>query len=171
SLGSGTGPLQGTLTKAAVNGAATFTNLRLDSAADSKTLHFADGALTPADSSSFTVSPGALAGFAFALVGPQTNGVAFGGTNTLTSFSAFGDNVTIAANGALSSGSISGLTGVNKLSANADFVNGVASLSTLGLTYTGVSGSGSFTATSSTGKTGTSGAITINAGAATHLGL
>src|SRR5207253_920964 len=89
----GSGSLQGTLTKAAVNGAATFTNLRLDSAADSKTLHFADGALTPADSSSFTVSPGALAGFAFALVGPQTNGVAFGGTNTLTAQDAYGNTV------------------------------------------------------------------------------
>src|SRR5439155_1680673 len=173
SLGSGTGPLQGTLTKAAVAGVATFTGLRLDDASNAKTLHFADGALTAVDATAFTVTPGALAAFAFALAGPQTNGVAFTGTNTLTaqdafgnpvtSFSAFGDNVTIAANGALSSGSISGLSGVNKLTLNADFVNGVASLTTLGLTYTGVSGSGTFTATSASGKTGTSGPATVNA--------
>src|SRR5207249_218727 len=53
SLGSGTGPLQGTLTKAAVAGVATFTGLRIDDASDAKTLHFADGALTAADATAF----------------------------------------------------------------------------------------------------------------------
>src|SRR5205807_4414007 len=51
SLGSGSGSLQGTLTRAAVNGVATFTNVRLD-ATGAKTLHFADGSLTATDSSS-----------------------------------------------------------------------------------------------------------------------
>src|SRR5439155_459842 len=59
SLGSGTGPLQGTLTKAAVAGVATFTGLRLDDASDAKTLHFADGSLTATDATSFTVTPAA----------------------------------------------------------------------------------------------------------------
>jgi adhesin/invasin len=180
-LQAGSGSLQGTLSKAAVNGVATFTNLRSDNAADAKTLRFTDGALTLADANSFTVSPGALASFSFSLAGPQTNGVPFTGTNTLTAldafgnvvtgFNAFGDNVTIAANGALSTGSVSGLSGVNELTANADFLNGVANLTTLGLTYTGVTGSGTFTATSASGKTGTSGSITVNLGSATHLGL
>src|SRR5207253_1062183 len=59
SLGAGSGSLQGTLSRAAVNGVATFTNLRSDNAADAKVLHFADGALTAIDSSSLTVSPDA----------------------------------------------------------------------------------------------------------------
>src|SRR5207253_2418212 len=58
-LNVGTGSLQGTLTKAAVNGVATFTNLRIDNASDAKTLRFTDGALTLADANSFTVTPAA----------------------------------------------------------------------------------------------------------------
>src|SRR5581483_2398865 len=58
-LNSGTGPLQGPTSKAAVAGVASFTNLRLDDASDAKVLRFTDGALTLADANSFTVSPAA----------------------------------------------------------------------------------------------------------------
>src|SRR5205085_1880831 len=54
-LSSGTGTLQGTTTIAASSGVATFTNLRIDTTG-AKTLHFADGALTTANSGSFTVN-------------------------------------------------------------------------------------------------------------------
>src|SRR5207244_4178152 len=63
-LGSGSGSLAGTVTKAAVNGVATFTNLRIDDSSDPKTLHFVDGALTATDSGSFNVSNAAAANIA-----------------------------------------------------------------------------------------------------------
>src|SRR5207237_1208592 len=52
-------PLQGTLSKAAVAGVATFTNLRLDDASDAKTLRYTDAALTLADATAFNVTPAA----------------------------------------------------------------------------------------------------------------
>lgn len=113
---------------------------------------------------------GALDHFVFTLSSPQNNGEVFTGTNTLTakdvggftitSFNASADNVTIAANSPLS-GAISGLSGTNKLTSSSDFISGVANLTTL-LKYTGTSGAGTFTATSSTAKSGTSGSVTIN---------
>ena len=106
---------------------------------------------------------------------PQTNATAFTGTNTLTAqdvlgstytaFDASADNVTMAPNTPLT-GTVSGLSGGNKLTSAGDFSSGVANLTTLGMKYTGNSGSGTFTATSVSGKTGTSGSVTINAGAA-----
>ena len=113
---------------------------------------------------------GAIDHFVFTLSSPQNNGEIFTGTNTLTakdaggftitSFNASADNVTIAANSPLS-GAISGLSGTNKLTSSSDFISGVANLTTL-LKYTGTSGAGTFTATSSTAKSGTSGSVTIN---------
>jgi autotransporter-associated beta strand protein len=116
--------------------------------------------------------------FALGLASPQTNGITFTGTNTLTAsdisgnpiaaFDASTDNVTISAvNPPLTAGAgaISGLSGGNKLTSSADFVIGVANLTSLGLKYTGATGTGTFTATSSvSGKTGTSGSEAINAG-------
>src|SRR5207248_8343629 len=58
-LNIGSGSLQGTLSKAAVAGVATFTNLRIDDASNAKTLRFTDGALTLADATAFTVTPAA----------------------------------------------------------------------------------------------------------------
>jgi hypothetical protein len=124
-----------------------------------------------------TVTEDALAKFAFALAAAQTNGVAFTGTNTLTAqdqwgnpvraFTASSDNVTISANNPLQ-GTITGLSGGNILSNAADFVNGVANL-TGKLTYTGKDGTGTFSATSGTSKSGTSNSVTITAGGATRL--
>ena len=123
-----------------------------------------------------TVSPAALAKFAFQLTSAQTNGQAFTGTNTLTAqdaygntkttFNAFGDNVTISRNAPLT-GAISGLSGGNVLTNAADFVSGVATLS--GLTYTGNAATGALVATAVSGSTGTSNAVTIGAGTATRF--
>ena len=116
--------------------------------------------------------------FVFTLASPQTNGSAFTGTNTLTAqdvlnqtitaFDASTNNVTITANSPLT-GAISGLSGTNKLTSAGDFSSGVANLTTLGMIYTGNAATGTFTATSADSKTGTSGSVQINAGAATHL--
>src|SRR5205814_9097042 len=57
-------------------------------------------------------------------------------------------------------GVITGLSGGNKLTGAGDFTAGVANLTTLGLTYTGPSGTGTFTATA-TGASGTSGSVTV----------
>jgi hypothetical protein len=114
--------------------------------------------------------------FTLVLASPQTSGIAFIGANTLTArdvsnnvmtfFDASADNVTISANAPLTAGAgaISGLSGSNKLINASDFVSGVANLTTLGLKYTGALGTGTFTATSATGKTGTSGNVTIDVG-------
>jgi subtilisin family serine protease len=51
--------------------------------------------------------------------------------NTVTTYDASANNVTIAPNGALSTGTVSGLSGGNKLTAAGDFVSGVANLTTL----------------------------------------
>ncbi|WP_164969664.1 beta strand repeat-containing protein, partial [Aquirufa rosea] len=124
------------------------------------------------------VLPASFSKLAVSLASPQINGVAFTGTNsltaqdaygnTVTSFNASGNNVTVSTS---LTGSISGLSGTNKLSATDDFVNGVADLSSLDLTYTGASGSGTFTFTPATGTAVTSGSITINPGTATRMVL
>ena len=108
--------------------------------------------------------------FTLALASPQSYQVAFKSINTLTAcdisnntytlFDASANNVSISSNSPLS-GTISGLSGGNKLTSASDFVSGVANLTALGLTYTGSIGTSTFTATSATGKTGTSGSITI----------
>ncbi len=110
-----------------------------------------------------TVSPGALSKFAFVLAGSQNNGAPFTGTNTLTAedaygnavtdFAASGDHVTITANSPLS-GTVSGLgSGLNNILNQAgDFTNGVANLTALGMKYTGVAATGTFTATSATAR-------------------
>jgi hypothetical protein len=130
-------------------------------------------------SGSVTINIGVLDHFALVMASPQTNGVAFTGTNTLTaqdignntlsSFNASTNNVTIAAVTPLT-GTISGLSGGNKLTGVGDFSSGVANLTTLGLKYTGNANGGTFTATSATGsKTGTSGSVTINVGGLDHF--
>ena len=129
-------------------------------------------------SGSVVISAGALDHFTFAAAATQTDGVAFTGTNTLTAqdasgntitnFNASANNVAITANSPLT-GTVSGLdTPANVLNQSGDFTSGVANLTTLGMTYTGTTGTGTFTATSGT-KTGTSGNVTINAGALDHF--
>src|SRR5439155_1528668 len=57
-LNSGAGPLQGTVTATVVGGVATFAGLA-DDKAESLTLQFTSGSLTPATSSAVTVAPAA----------------------------------------------------------------------------------------------------------------
>jgi hypothetical protein len=114
--------------------------------------------------------------FTLILDSPQTNGITFRDVNTLsardvsnnimTLFDASADNVTISANAPLTAGAgaITGLSGSNRLINASDFVSGVANLTALGLKYTGALGTGTFTATSASGKTGTSGNVTIDIG-------
>jgi hypothetical protein len=128
--------------------------------------------------SDFAIGEQQLHHFALALSSPQTNGVAYTGTNTLTAqdllsatvgtFDASANNVTIAANAPLI-GTVSGLSGVNKLTSAGDFVSGVANLTTLGMVYSGNAASGIFTSTSADGKTGTSGSVTVNVGTVSKL--
>ncbi|WP_205749457.1 invasin domain 3-containing protein [Aquirufa rosea] len=123
---------------------------------------------------SITVSPASFAKLSVSLASPQINGVAFTGSNTLTAldaygntvtgFDASGNNVTVSANSL--TGTISGLSGTNKLTSASDFVNGVANLSSLGLKYTGTVGTGTFSFTPTTGTAVTSGNVSINAGSA-----
>jgi hypothetical protein len=120
--------------------------------------------------SDFAIGEQQLDHFAFSVSNPQTNGVAFTDTNTLTAqdignntitaFNAFTHNVTITANSPLT-GTVSGLSGGNKLKDAGDFISGVADLTSLGMKYTGNAATGTFTATSSSGKTGDSGSVTI----------
>src|SRR5207249_6337962 len=135
---------------------------------------------TGADRLTVVVSAAALNKFALALASPQTNGAAFTGTNTLTAqdtwgntvtgFNAATDSVTIVANAPLT-GTVSGLgSGANNvLNQAANFSSGVANLTALGMKYTGNATTGTFTATSGTGKTGTSGSVTINGGTLDHF--
>src|SRR5207237_1352 len=88
-INSGTGTLQGTTTIAASSGVASFTNLRIDTAG-AKTLHFADGALTTANSGSFTV--GGAAATPLSLTGtPASVTAGATGSVTVTALDAYGN--------------------------------------------------------------------------------
>ncbi len=150
--------------------------------AGTSTIAATDGTLntTGADRLVVTVTPGPLGNFVLSLASPQVNGQDFSGTNTLTardewgntatSFNAASDNVTLTANAPLS-GTVSGLgSGSNNvLNQAGNFSSGVADLTSLGMRYSGSTTTGTFTATSASGKTGTSGSVTITIGGATKL--
>ena len=82
--------------------------------------------------------------------------------NTIPYFSALFDNITLSANSPLT-GTITGLgcAAKNVLNKGTDFVNGVADLTALGMTFNGVAGTGTFMATSADNKTGSSGNVTF----------
>src|SRR5205814_3182417 len=150
--------------------------------AETATIAVTDGTISAAGTDRLTVTASAaiLAMFALRLTRPQTNGVAFTGANTLTAqdawgntvtnFNATAENVTIVANAPLA-GTVSGLgSGANNvLNQAGNFTSGVANLTTLGMKYTGTGTAGTFTGTSASAKTGTSGSVTINAGALHHF--
>ncbi|MFL0163418.1 hypothetical protein, partial [Aquirufa salirivi] len=85
---------------------------------------------------------------------------------TVTGFDASSNNITVSTS---LSGAITGLSGTNKLNNAGDFSSGVANLTSLGLTFTGTIGSGTFTFTPATGTAITSSSVTVNPGAATKL--
>jgi protocatechuate 3,4-dioxygenase beta subunit len=123
-------------------------------------------------------SPYVLTSFVMALSSSQIDGIAFSGTNTitakdqfgntLTSFDASVDNVTIT--NTPNDGSVSGLGsgGNNVLNLSSDFVNGVANLSGK-MVFIGFIGSHTFTATSSSNVIATSGGVTIQINSAAKL--
>jgi hypothetical protein len=139
-----------------------------------------DGTITTAsaDQLTATVTPGGLGRFNVVITSPQVNGSTFTGVNTVTAIDSFGNvattfsaaanNVTVTPSGL--TGSVSGLGSGNNnvLNQSGDFVLGIANV-TGKMKYTGTVGSGTFSATSATGKIGTSGSVTINVGAATRL--
>ena len=147
--------------------------------AETANIAVTDGSLSTPAPLTVVVAAASMNKFAVSLTSPQTNAVAFTGTNTITaqdqfgntvSFDASANNVTIAANSPLT-GAVSGLSGVNTLTAAGDFVSGVANLTSLGMKYTGNAATATFTAAAATGGyTGTSGStVTIDAGTATKL--
>ena len=165
---SGTAGITGT-SAAFTAGQLTGVSVTPTSAGSSRTFIVTASAKT--GTATFTVNPGPMNHFTLTLATPQTNGVAFTGTNTLTaqdvygntvtSFNASANNVTIAPNSPLT-GSVSGLSGGNKLTGAGDFASGVATL-TSALKYTGDGNIGTFTATAATGGyTGTSGSVAFS---------
>jgi hypothetical protein len=131
----GGGTLSGTLTVSAVSGVATFSDLSIEKTGIGYTLTAASSGLAGATSSTFDISADVLHHFDLVLATPQSNGVAFTGTstltakdqfgNTVTTFDASGDVVTFTHDGA---GSITGLSGTTALNSNTDFSAGVANL-------------------------------------------
>ncbi|MHA8064940.1 invasin domain 3-containing protein, partial [Aquirufa aurantiipilula] len=146
--------------------------------AESAIIDATDGTISAGgvDRLSVTVTENSFSKLAVSLASPQVTGIAFTGTNTLTaqdaygntitSFNASGNNITVSTS---LTGSITGLSGTNKLSNGADFSGGVANLTSLGLTFTGNTGTGTFTFTPATGTAVTSSNVTVNAGAATKF--
>ncbi|WP_459484631.1 beta strand repeat-containing protein, partial [Aquirufa nivalisilvae] len=139
-----------------------------------------DGTLsaTGSDRLSIVVSPSTMTKLSTSIATPQTNATAFTGTNTLTALDAYGNTATsfnastnnITVSNTLG-GTVSSLgSGANNvLNQAGDFTSGVADLTAQGMTYTGTSGTGTFTFTPASGTAITSGSIVVNPGAATKL--
>jgi hypothetical protein len=162
------GTLSGTTTMAAVNGVATFNNLRIDRAGSGYTLTATASGLSMATSSAFAIVPSGAARLVF---GQQPTNTAAGATitppvtvraldgsgNLNTSFSG---NVTIALGSNPAGGTLSGTTTVAA-------VNGVATFNNLRIDR---AGSGYTLTASASGLTSaTSNSFAITAGTAARL--
>ncbi len=156
----GGGTLSGTLTVAAVNGVATFSNLSIDKAGTGYTLT-ATGTLTKT-SSAFDITVGALSKFVFSNISTQTAGTPFTVT-TITAADAGGNAIT-SFTGTVTLSS-SATTGTITPTTSTSFVSGVLTGQSITLTQ---ATSQTITATSGA-VTGTSNAFTVNAGAAVKL--
>jgi uncharacterized repeat protein (TIGR03803 family) len=167
SIASGPGSLGGTLTVAAVNGVATFSNLSITTTG-SYTIKAADGALTTATSSSFTVTPAAASKLVFVQQPTSaTAGSTISPAITAQIEDQYGNlvtgntsNVTIS----VASGPSSTLGGTLTVAA----VGGVATFNNLSETT-----AGNFTLLAADGSlaTATSASFTISAAAAAKLGF
>ncbi|CAM4362569.1 hypothetical protein EWU23_13460 [Cytophagaceae bacterium 50C-KIRBA] len=154
----------GTNTNLTFSGGTVTTNMTLFKV-ETPTISVTDGTISSTGSGNLTVTvnSGTLNKLEVLISNPQQSERTFSGINTLTaqdlysntvtSFNAATNNVTATTS---LSGSISGLSGGNKLSSASDFVNGVANLTALGMIYLGAEGSGTFTFRANTGPTGTS---------------
>ncbi|MHA8099610.1 beta strand repeat-containing protein, partial [Aquirufa aurantiipilula] len=148
--------------------------------AETATIAVTDGTLssTGADNLSIVVSPSTMTKLSTSIATPQTNAVAFTGTNTLTALDAYG-NIATSFNASTNNitvtnslgGTVSSLgSGANNvLNQAGDFTSGVADLTAQGMTYTGTSGTGTFTFTPASGTAITSGSVVVNPGAAIKL--
>ena len=91
----GSGSLGGTLTEAAINGVATFSDLSVNKVGNGYTLNATDGTLTATTSNQFNISPGAAFQLGFS-VQPSNTGVGlyFNPTVTVQVLDQFGNLVT-----------------------------------------------------------------------------
>ncbi len=133
-------------------------------------------------SGSILINPGSLTFLTLAMAGAQTNGVAFSGVNSLTLYDVSGNvitnfnpavtNLTLTTNSPTGNSAMSGLgSGSNNvLNQAGDTTNGVANLTTLGLKYTGVTGTYNFDARAQ-GVTSNVKSVLINPGALDHFSL
>lgn len=165
-LSSGTGTLAGTATVAAVGGVAVFSGLNID-VVGSKVLSASATGLTSADSSSFTINPGAATKLSFSVQsGGGTAGAAWAQQPVVQILDAQNNLVTAATNTiTLSLGSGTGtLSGSSSFSATA----GTAAFTGLSLN---LSGSKTLSASAGGLSSATSASFTITVGAATMLTL
>jgi uncharacterized repeat protein (TIGR03803 family) len=166
SVASGPGTLGGTVTVAAVNGVATFSNLSINTAG-SYTIKATDGALTSATSSSFTVSPAAASKLVFAQQPTNvTAGSAISPAVTVDVEDQFGNIVT----GNTSSVTMAVASGPGSLGGTLTVaaVAGVATFSNLSLT---TAGSYTIKATDGALTSATSGSFTVSPAAASKLAI
>jgi hypothetical protein len=167
----GSGTLTGTLTKAAVAGIATFSDLKIDKAGTGYTLSGTATGLTGATSAAFNIIPGAATALFFTIQpGNGTAGAAIPGTvgaiqvtardaqgNTATAFTS---NVTMAIGTNPGAGVLTGTVTVAAVAGVTTFSN--LSINAAAIGYTLVASSGALTAATST-------TFNITAGTATHL--
>ncbi len=164
SVATGPGSASGTLTVAAVNGVATFSNVKINTAG-SYTLTASDGALTTATSSSFAVNPAAASKLAYSVQPSNvTAGVADSPSIVVDVEDQFGNIVT----GNSSNVTLSVATGPGSASGTLTVaaVNGVATFSNVKINT-----AGSYTLTASDGAltTATSSSFAVNPAAASKL--
>jgi alpha-tubulin suppressor-like RCC1 family protein len=165
SVASGGGTLQGTAAVAAVNGVATFTNLRIDRAtAHTLTFTGATPSLT-ATSSAFTIAPGAASQLAVTTpAAGARSGAVFTTQPILEVRDAAGNRVT--GSTASITATVNGATVAGTATVSA--VDGVATYTTLGLSDT----VGTYTVTfAATGLTSATQSLSLTAGAATQLAI
>ncbi len=164
----GSGTLGGTVSVAAVDGVATFSNLSINKTGTGYTLAASDGALTGATSSAFNITVGATTQVAFvqqpsnavagAAISPSvTVAIQDANGNTVTTNTS---TVTLAIGTNPGSGTLGGTVSVAAVAGVATFSN--LSINKTGTGYTLAASDGALTGA-------TSGAFNITAGAATKL--
>jgi hypothetical protein len=154
----GTG-LTGTTSVAAVNGVATFTGLSMTQSG-SYTLSATDGTLTPATTSSITISPAAAGKLVITTQPTSAVAGASIGTVVVAVEDAFGNVIT--GNSSIVTLGGTGLTGTTSVAA----VNGVATFTGLSITTAGAQ---TLTASDSTLTPATTNSITISPAVASKL--
>ena len=163
----GTGTLSGTMTVAAVNGVATFSNLSIDHVATGYTLTAASSGLTGATSNSFTITAGAASRLSFTTQpGGGTSNTAWTTQPTVTVQDAYGNTVTTATTQITLA--ITTPAGAN-LTCTANPQNAAAGIDVFAGCRIDKAGTYTLTATATGLASATSNSFTITAGAANKL--